>query len=91
MKKQLLILALPFLLLSGCAELTSLIESLPTDVSLTEGEVASGLKEALITGSRNASGILAATDGYYGDELVKILLPEEAAVILDNLSKIPGG
>ncbi len=30
-------------------------------------------------------------DGYYGDELVKILLPEEASVIIDNLSKIPGG
>ena len=30
-------------------------------------------------------------DGYYGDELVKILLPEEASVIIDNLNRIPGG
>ena len=61
------------------------------DVPLSEGEVAEGLKEALITGSKNASSILSAVDGYYGDELVKILLPEEASVIIDNLAKIPGG
>jgi hypothetical protein len=35
--------------------------------------------------------LLSAVNGYYGDELVKILLPEEASVIIDNLAKIPGG
>jgi len=77
--------------LTGCAELNSLIQSVPADVPLTEAEVAEGLKEALITGSKDASSILSRVDGYYGDELVKILLPEEASVIIDNLSKIPGG
>lgn len=67
------------------------MQSLPADVSLTEAEVAKGLKEALIIGSKNASSILSAVDGYYGDELVKILLPEEASVIIDNLGRIPGG
>lgn len=90
-KRQLLILSLPVFLLSGCAELNSLMQSVPMDVPLSEAEVADGLKEALITGSVNASSILSAIDGYYGDELVKILLPEEASVIIDNLSKIPGG
>ena len=79
------------ILLSGCAELTSIMESVSIDAPLSESEVAEGLKEALITGSKNSSAILSAVDGYYGDELVKILLPEEAAVIVDNLSKIPGG
>ena len=50
---------------------------------LSETDVAKGLKEALINGSNEASSILSATDGYYGDVLVKIFLPEE--------SKIPGG
>jgi len=63
----------------------------PTNAPLSEAEVSEGLKEALITGSNNASSILSAVNGYYGDELVKILLPEEAGVIIDNLSKIPGG
>jgi len=79
------------MLLSGCAELSSLMQSVPVDVPLSETEVVDGLKEALITGSKNASSILSAVDGYYGDALVKILLPEEASVIIDNLSKIPGG
>jgi len=90
-KRQLLILLLSCLLLGGCAELNSLIQSVPTNAPLTEAEVIDGLKEALITGSNNASSILSAVDGYYRDELVKILLPEEASVIIDNLSKIPGG
>ncbi len=67
------------------------MQSVPIDVPLSEAEVAEGLKEALITGSKNSSSILSAVDGYYGDELVKILLPEEASVIIDNLAKIPGG
>lgn len=80
-----------FLLLTGCAELTSLINSAPTNVPLTEAEVADGLREALITGTNMASSLLSAEDGYYGDALVKIMLPEEASVIIDNLSKVPGG
>lgn len=92
MKKiQLLAFALLFFLLSGCAELNSLLQSSSNDVPLSETDVAAGLREALINGSNKASSILSASDGYYGDELVKILLPEEAKIITDNLSKIPGG
>ena len=91
MKRQILIVSLVSLLLGSCAELNTIMQSIPTDSPLTEAEVIDGLKEALITGSRNASSILSAVDGYYGDELVKILLPPEASVIIDNLSKIPGG
>lgn len=90
-KRQIVILSLLALLLGSCAELNTIMQSIPTNAPLTEAEVIDGLKEALITGSRNASSILSAMDGYYGDELVKILLPPEASVIIDNLSKIPGG
>ena len=34
---------------------------------------------------------LAAENGYYGDEAIRILLPDEAKVIVDNISRIPGG
>jgi len=91
MQSRILYLLLPVFLFSGCAELTSILESTPTSAPLTEQEVANGIREALITGSRNASDRLAAMDGYYGDAMVKILLPEEADVIIDNLGKIPGG
>ena len=92
MKKiQLLPITLLVILLSGCAELNSLLQSSSPNVPLSETDVADGLKEALINGSNEASSILSATDGYYGDVLVKIFLPEEAKIITDNLSKIPGG
>lgn len=90
-KKRIIISFLAVILLSGCAELSTVMQSLPVDVPLTEEEVAKGLKEALIVGSKNSSSILSAVDGYYGDELVKIFLPEEASVIIDNLAKLPGG
>ena len=61
------------------------------NVPLTEAEVISGLKEALSTGAKNAAERLARENGYYGDNLIKILLPDEAKVIVDNISRIPGG
>ena len=44
-----------------------------------------------MTGARNAAQRLAAENGYYGDEAIKIFLPDEAKVIVDNISRIPGG
>jgi len=58
---------------------------------LTEADVIRGLKEALTVGAKNSSGLLSAVDGYYKDAAVKIMLPDEAKVIVDNVSKIPGG
>ena len=60
-------------------------------VPLTEDEVVSGLKEALTNGSKKFSRKTGAENGYYGDAAVKILLPDEAKIIVDNISKIPGG
>ena len=78
------------LILAGCAEFMNVLQSV-SPVPLTEEDVVSGLKEALITGARNSAQRLAAENGYYGDEAIKILLPDEAKVIIDNISKIPGG
>lgn len=75
---------------TGCAELANVLQSTGT-APLTEGDVARGLKEALITGARNAAQKLAADNGYYGDAAVKILLPDEARTITENIAKLPGG
>ena len=87
--KKLFIVAF-ILLLASCAELMNIVQSVGT-APLTETEVINGLKEALITGATNSSKILSAENGYFGDAAVKILLPEEARVIVDNISRIPGG
>jgi len=34
---------------------------------------------------------LSAVDGFLGDEIVKILLPDEAQIIQQNIGKVPGG
>jgi len=88
--KSKIIAAVMLVFLTGCAELLKVLES-AGPLPLTENEVMSGLKEALVTGARNSASKLAATDGYFGDAAIKILLPDEAKVIVDNLSKIPGG
>jgi hypothetical protein len=90
MRLKLIILAAVLVISAGCAEMLNVLQS-ASPAPLTEGEVSNGLKEALITGARNAAGILGAENGYFGDEAVKIFLPDEARIIVDNISKLPGG
>ena len=81
-----------FFLFAGCAQLTQIAEqTMNSGKPLTQNEIIAGLKEALIVGTNNSANILGKTDGYYRDEMVKILLPPEADVIVKNISKIPGG
>jgi hypothetical protein len=90
MKARSVIIIVCILILTACAEVMNLVQSGST-LPLTEDEVISGLKEALKTGARNSAQKLAAENGYYGDATIKILLPDEANVIIDNISKFPGG
>lgn len=88
MKKLILPFLISFpLLMTSCDEVSDMIG----DGALTEAEVVSGLKSALSVGTDSAVSFLAVENGYYGNDLYKILLPEEANVIIDNISKIPGG
>ncbi len=80
------------LLISGCAELSQLAnQTLNENRPLTQTEIVSGLKEALVVGTGKSVDILGVTNGYYKDEMVKILLPPEADIIVKNISRIPGG
>jgi hypothetical protein len=90
MKAKYLSIAAVAILFTACAELLTIVQT-SGPAPLTEAEVINGLKEALITGATNSSKILSAENGYYGDLAVKILLPDETKVIVDNISKIPGG
>lgn len=85
------IFVLGFILFS-CAELEQLArQTLEDDKPLTQNEIIAGLKEALIVGANKSVDILGVTDGYYKDEMVKILLPPEADIIVNNIGRIPGG
>jgi hypothetical protein len=71
------------------ADMTDLLKSLPAVPSLgstqDSGTVASGLKEALSVGTKNAVSLLSKKDGYFGNEYVKILLPENFRRVGDVL------
>ncbi|MFT4523271.1 MAG: hypothetical protein ACI8ZN_002224 [Bacteroidia bacterium] len=73
--------------ISSCTELSTLVD----ETGLTNEEVVAGLKSALTVGTDTSVQILSVVDGYLEDELVKILLPDEALPILTNLAKVPGG
>ena len=75
---------------SACAELKQIAERMESG-PLTNQEVIEGLKQALTIGADSAASRLAAVDGYYRDELVRIMLPPEAEIITENLSLLPGG
>lgn len=90
MRIRTIVLIVLLMISAACAELLNVLQS-TAGVPLTEEEVVKGLKEALTIGARNSAERLAAENGYYGDAAIKILLPEEAGVIIDNISKIPGG
>ncbi len=91
MKVKAISLLTMMLFLAGCAELVNVLQTVSGPLPLSETEVINGLKEALVTGAKNSAQRLAAENGYYGDAAIKILLPDEAKIIVDNLSKIPGG
>lgn len=82
--KKLIILSGIFLL-SSCSDLSQIL----TEVPLTQGEVANGLKQALEIGSKEAGSYLSAQDGYY-KSVYKILLPEEARKVTEKLKIVPG-
>jgi nicotinamidase-related amidase len=90
MKKSFFLFLVLIIAISSCAELMNVIQS-PVSVPLTEEDVVSGLKEALAIGAKNSADRLSMENGYYGDIAVKILLPDEAKTIVDNISRIPGG
>lgn len=54
---------------------------------LDEATIASGLKEALALGTKKAVGLVSKLNGYYGNDAIKILLPEKVQAAADLLGK----
>ena len=86
-----LLLSLLLIILAGCEELKQIARQADSGRPLTQQEVVSGLRQALVIGSDSAASRLSATNGYYLDEMIRIPLPPEAEVITNNLSYLPGG
>ena len=59
-----------------------------TSAPLTTGEVAQGLKEALIKGISNGSDLVSQVDGYFKNPEIKIPFPPEVKKVEDRLRQI---
>jgi hypothetical protein len=58
---------------------------------LSSSEIASGLKEALQVGAKNATKQVSAVDGFYGNALIKVLMPPDAKKVENTLRQIGMG
>ena len=76
------------LVLSSCAELQSVVDNLPSQTGLDNNTIAAGLRQALDKGIEEQVTKLTKTDGFYKNELVKILLPEELQKVDRTLRSI---
>jgi hypothetical protein len=89
MKKVFVPFILIFTLLGGtltsCDQIVDIVEDL-----LTEGDATAALKEALRVGSDTAVSNGSAVNGYFANQAIKILLPQEANVIVDVINQVPG-
>jgi len=73
--KKIILLILIFQL-SACAELQQFVDTMPNP-TLNNTQIGNGLKEALQNGITNQVSLLAVKDGFYKNELTKILMPKE--------------
>lgn len=87
MKK--IIVSLTFLSLVSCAEMQQILDQLPQQTGvLSQTEMSNGLKEALNNGITKQVSKLTATDGFFKNEAVKILLPEELQKVDTKLRQL---
>jgi hypothetical protein len=83
-------------LFSGCASqaqfksnLGKVLDGLQkTTGGLSERDVVSGLKEALTVGIGNGSAEASKLDGFFKNELIKIVVPPEAQKVTETLRKL---
>ena len=72
----------------SCAELQNVVNTLPTNTGIDSATIASGLREALDNGIDKQVTKLTQTDGFYKNNLVKILLPQELQKVDNTLRNI---
>src|SRR5450631_3071564 len=56
--------------------------------NLDDPTIVKGLKEALSTGTTRAVSAVSKRDGYFGNDMIKILMPEKIRNVADLLGKV---
>lgn len=88
-----LALAFTTLAISASAQITlpKILSGNKSVANITQAEAGAGIKEALGQGVANAVLNLNKTDGFFGSQLYKVLLPPDAVKIENTLRKIGMG
>lgn len=76
--------------LTACssADINKILQAAGGQGPLTQTEVSQGLKEALIQGISKGADQASMTDGFFKNELIKILLPEDARRVENTLRQM---
>lgn len=80
MRLFLVLLSSLLITIPGCAELDQSLKTLGLPIGgnvLNESTIAAGLKEALQVGTGNAVGLTGKVDGYFRNQAIKIVMPEQ--------------
>lgn len=85
--------ALAVLAVAGCAELNETLKQIPQPTGnarqpIGELRIGAALKEALQVGTANAVKLTGRTDGYFRNEAIKILLPEQLRTLASGLRTV---
>lgn len=87
--KRITLILLALFTLNACAELQEVVNTLPQQGGvLTNTDIAAGLRQALDQGVDKQVSKLTQTDGFFKNELVKILLPAELQKVDKGLRDI---
>ena len=91
MKKILIALSVFAILLSGCTTAKQIFDSVGGGGNLSSTEIAQGLKEALRVGTDTATKHLSLVDGFFGDDIIRIIMPPEAQKVERTLRDVGFG
>ena len=91
MKKFLILLAFFAFTFSGCDTAKQILGSVAGSGNLSSSEIAQGLKEALRVGSDSTAKRLSIVNGFFGDDIIRILMPPEAQKVERTLRDIGFG
>jgi hypothetical protein len=80
-----LVIAIQF---AGCAELQQVVNQVSQSGVLSQEQIGNGLRQALDNGIKNQVSKLTSQNGFYKNDLVKILLPQELQTLDKGLRKI---
>ncbi|ERM81876.1 hypothetical protein P872_06990 [Rhodonellum psychrophilum GCM71 = DSM 17998] len=83
-----LIIMLMFFTACTTSDLNKVLQGVGGQLPLSQQEVAGGLKEALVQGIQNGADRASQTDGFFKNDLIKILLPEDAQRVENTLRQL---